>query len=219
MAARWNEASIADMDAERRKFADEARYYREEIARLQYERMERETWSRSRRVYDFAKPVEYRSAYRLIETLSDWSHEKPEGRITLRIMTPGGDEIAGLAIVDFVLGLRARGTPVDTLVIGEGASMGSVLMQCGETRYVTRNAFILIHESRTFGEDAPMMEKLSDAKSRIRLGEMLEERSNALLAERSVFDSGELLAAHYGSSDWWLTAQEAIDHGFADAIW
>lgn len=215
---RWNEASIADMDAERRKFADEAAYYREETARLRYEKMERETWERARRTYDFATDVSYESAYELIATLSDWTHENGDP-IVLRIMTPGGDEIAGLAVVDFVLSLRSGGVSVDTLVLGEGSSMGSVLMQCGEQRYVAPNAVILIHEARTYGEAAPLMEKLSDMKSRVRLGDILEERCNDLLAERSTFESGKALAKHYGSKDWWLTAQEAVEFGFADAIW
>lgn len=206
---RWYEAGIRGLNAE-------AAYHREEAQRLKYERMERETWDRARRVYDFMKPVEYETAAELISTLSDWAAERTDKPILIRVMTPGGDEISGLAIVDFV---RSLPIEVNTLALGEAASMGAILLQCGDTRYVAPNAVMLIHESRTFGEDAPVMEKISDMKSRLRLGELLEERSNALLAERSVFESGETLAAHYQSGDWWLTAEEAVELGFADVIW
>lgn len=215
---RWYEAGIRALDSERLKHAAEAAYLREDTRRLVRERREWESDARARRTYDFSEPVEYESAARLIETLSDWAAES-DRRITLRLMTPGGDEISGLAIVDFVLAVRAGGVPVDTLALGEAASMGAVLLQCGEVRYVAPSSVVLVHESRTFGEDAPVMEKLSDMESRLRLGHLLEERCNGLLAERSVFGSAEELAAHYGSSDWWLTAEEAVKFGFADALW
>jgi ATP-dependent protease ClpP protease subunit len=140
--------------------------------------------------------------------------------ILLRINTPGGDEIAGLSVVDFVLGVRQGGVPIDTLVMGEGASMGSILMQCGETRYITQSSVVLIHESRYFFEDSKWVEKISDLEERLRLGRLLERRANELIAERSVFDGNvEELMAAYGSSDWWLTAEEAVWLGFADEIW
>lgn len=205
---RWYEAGIKDLDAERL-------YYQEETKRLRYERMERDTGPRGRREYDFAEDVERESAAELIYQLSEWVSESASP-ILVRINTPGGDETAGLAIVDFI---RSLSVQVDTLGMGEVASMGSVLLQAGDTRYLQPSCVMLIHESRTFGQDAPVMEKLTDMKSRVRLGDMLERRSNELLAERSVFSDADELAYHYAASDWWLAADEAIALGFADAIW
>lgn len=216
---RWYEASTEALNEERLKHRAEAAVLREQAKAAVRERREWESDDRARREYDFNRDVSSKSAGRLIATLSDWAKEKPAERITVRLMTPGGDEVAGLAVVDFLRALRDRGTPVDTLALGEAASMGSVLLQAGEVRYIAPNAVVLIHESRTFGEDAPVMEHLSNMEDRVELGKMLERLCNEILAERSVFGSGEELAKYYGSKDWWMTAEQAIEFGFADEMW
>lgn len=212
----FNIAGAESFKAEAKKLRAEEAWLRESTKEMQYDRMLRETDARARREYDFAVDVSWESSRDLIAELSDWVAESDDP-ILLRLNTPGGDEIAGLAIVDFV---RSLPLTVDTLAIGEASSMGSILLQAGATRYITPHAVVLIHESRTFGEDAPIMEKLSDAADRIRLGKMLEQSCNALLAERSVFDGDvDALAAWYGSSDLWLAADDAVSLGFADAVW
>ena len=45
----------------------------------------------------------------------------------------------------------------------------------------------------------------------------LEERLLAILAERSVL-SADQIRERWGRRDWWLTAEEAVDLGFADAV-
>jgi ATP-dependent Clp endopeptidase proteolytic subunit ClpP len=212
----WFDAGAAAMRAEVAKLRGEAKYFAEEIARLKYERMERETWDRARRTYDFVDDVDDASAYELIANLSDWAAESDEPML-LRIMTNGGDETAGFAIIDYVRALRAQGITVDTLVMGQAASMGSLLVQCGETRYAMPNSVLLIHEARTFYE-TPWMEKITDNEDRIKLGWMLEKMGDAILAERSVF-TPEQLREEYARRDWWMTASEAREHGFLDELW
>lgn len=207
----WRAASIAALEAERRKNDEEA-------ARLNYERMERETWERARRVYDLTEEINDETAALLISTLSDWAAESADP-ITLRLMQPGGSIISGLAVYDFVLGLRSEIT-VDTLALGWAASMGSVLLQCGETRRMAPNSFLLIHESRTryTEEFLGYIEKLTDQEDSLRFSKMLEERIDRILAERSVLTVPEL-RRRYIRRDWWLTAQDAVDLGFADELW
>lgn len=204
--------------AEQQARAAERAYYAAETARLKAEALERESRARGRRTYDITTEVTSEVAADVFDALSSWAYESDDA-ILLRIMTPGGDEIAGLAIVDFVRNLRAEGVPIDTLALGWAASMGSVLLQAGEHRWVAPHAVLLIHEGRTFAEDAPPVEKLSDMRARMRLGQLMEDACNELLAERSVFGSAEELATAYGSADWWLTADEAVELGFADEVW
>ena len=214
----WYLADIENVKAERKKFGVETRQLEEQVKSDAYDRMLRESGPRGRREYDFTDEVSAESSADLVATLSEWLHESERG-VLVRLNTPGGDEVAGLAIIDFIRVMNSAGWTIDTLALGQASSMGSVLLQAGATRYVAEHSVLLIHESRTFGEDAPVMEKLSDMKARMRLGEMLERSCNDLLAARSTFVDTDALVEHYGSEDWWLTAGESLFFGFADAIW
>lgn len=214
----WLLADIENVKAERLKFGVETKQIREQVKTDEYNRMLRETDSRGRREYDFADEVDWESSAEIIAVLSDWVEES-DAPILVRLNTPGGDEVGGLAIVDFIRAANNAGARIDTLALGQASSMGSVLLQAGKTRLVSKHAVVLIHESRTFGEDAPVMEHLSNMEDRVELGKLLERMCNDLLAERSTFESGEALAVHYGSKDWWLSADEAVSYGFADTIW
>jgi len=216
---RWYEAGILALQAEERKHVAEGAYYSEDTLRLVHERMERDTLDRGRRCYDFIGEVTDKSGADVIATLSDWSTENRR-RILLRLFSPGGDVVAGLAVYDFVKQLQAAGIPVDTAALGWAASMATVLLQAGETRFVAFNSFVLIHEARTYYEE-PFMEKISDTEQRVLFGRMLEDRCTRILCERSAFTTQEL-ADHpmvKGHQDWWIPAQEAIELGFADEIY
>lgn len=208
---RWFEAAAEALHAERDKLQVETEL-------LRYEVMELRTWERARRTYDLTVDVSEESARDVIATLSDWAAESAE-RITVRMVCPGGDVVAGLAIYDFIIGLRREGTPIDTLALGWAASMGSVLLQAGERRYIAPNASVLIHESRTVNsDDSTWAEKISDAADRLRWEQDLDRRCDAILAERSVLSVRDL-RARYARKDWWLTARECVAYGFVDSLW
>lgn len=219
LATLEREAFIRALDAEARKHRLEEGYLKEETARLEYERMERETWDRARRVLTISEEVTDVMAWEVIETLSDWAHES-DADITLRLMQPGGDIVYGLAIFDFVTTLRdEEGIRVDTHAYGFAPSMGSILLQCGETRIMAPNSFMLIHEGRTryTEEMVGYVERFSDREDDLKFSLMLEDRCDAILAERSTFDPVSLRAT-YTRRDWWITAHEAVTMGFADTI-
>jgi len=212
---RWYEAGILALEKEGRKHDAERRALDEEAKYLAYERMIVETNDRSRRVFDFNFDVDEDSAYDVIMTLSDWATQSDKP-ITLRMFSPGGDVVSGLAIHDFVLGIREQGVPVHTKALGWAASMASVLLQCGETRTLSPNAFLLIHEERTTYSEG-FFEKITDTEDRLKFGHMLEERCDLILAERSTLSMREL-RDHYTRKDWWLGAEEAVKLGFADEV-
>lgn len=220
---RWYEAGIKALDAETQKHQIEKNLYRtqleigqEELANLRYLRMERETMDRSRRVYDFFSEVSEETVSECIAWLSDWAAETQEP-ILIRLKSPGGDVVEGLALVDYVQGLRNKGLTINTLALGWCASMASILLQMGEKRYMSENSFMLIHEDRTFYEE-PFMEKITDTEDRVKFGWMLEERCDKILAERSIYTPKKLRET-YARRDWWLDAKECLSKGFADTIW
>jgi ATP-dependent Clp protease protease subunit len=71
--------------------------------------------------------------------------ENPKIEISMYINSPGGVVTAGLSIYDTMQYIRPK---VSTLVVGQAASMGSVLSMAGEKgmRFALPNARIMVHQ-------------------------------------------------------------------------
>jgi ATP-dependent Clp protease, protease subunit len=71
--------------------------------------------------------------------------QDPEKDIHLYINSPGGEVTAGLAIYDTIQYIRPE---VQTICIGQAASMGALLLACGSPgkRFALPSARILIHQ-------------------------------------------------------------------------
>ena len=71
--------------------------------------------------------------------------QDPERDISLYINSPGGSVTAGLAIYDTIQHIKAD---VQTICLGQAASMGAVLLTCGTPgkRFALPSSRILIHQ-------------------------------------------------------------------------
>ncbi|WP_135449010.1 MULTISPECIES: ATP-dependent Clp endopeptidase proteolytic subunit ClpP [Tabrizicola] len=71
--------------------------------------------------------------------------ENPTKEISMYINSPGGVVTAGLSIYDTMQYIRPK---ISTLVIGQAASMGSLLLTAGEKgmRYSLPNSRIMVHQ-------------------------------------------------------------------------
>lgn len=97
--------------------------------------------------------------------------EDPQKEISFYINSPGGIVTSGLAIMDTMNYIKC---PVSTIVLGQAASMGSLLLCCGEKgkRYALPNSRIMIHQpSGGFQGQATDIEiharEILDLKSRL----------------------------------------------------
>ena len=81
-----------------------------------------------RRVIMLSGPIDSDKANDVMARLLFLEHEDPGEPIELRINSPGGEVLSGLAIVDTIAQLRC---PVATTCAGMAASMASVLLACG----------------------------------------------------------------------------------------
>ena len=163
-------------------------------------------------VYTFFAEVDEDSVRDAVRDLSAWSRRAPGRPIRLVLNSPGGSVLDGLALFDFLGELRSRGHHLQVLALGTAASMGGVLLQAGSERLLGRNAFVLVHEVR--GGAIGTSSSLGDTVEFIG---RLEERLLTILAERSVLTADQI-RERWVRRDWWLTAQEAVDLGFADAV-
>jgi ATP-dependent Clp protease protease subunit len=136
----------------------------------------------------------------------------PGKPILFVINSPGGSVDAGFAIVDQV---KMITSPVITLVTGLAASMGSILMLCGQKkqRYATPNARIMIHQPRIGGAIQGQATDLA-----IHAKEIIKTRNKIIemYVEATGKDFKEVEKAI--DRDTWLSAEEAKKWGLITSV-
>ena len=97
------------------------------------------------RIIFIGDPIEDTMANLVIAQLLFLESEDPEKDIYLYINSPGGVVTSGLAIYDTMQYIKA---PVNTVCIGQAASMGAVLLAAGAKgkRFALPNSRIMIHQ-------------------------------------------------------------------------
>ena len=137
--------------------------------------------------------------------------EDPDRDVYLYINSPGGSITAGLAIYDTMQFVK---NDVNTICIGQAASMGALLLAAGapEKRFALPNSRILIHQ--------PAMTGLSGQATDIDI------HAREILRLRQV--TNEILAKHTGQDvarvaldvdrDYIMGAVEALEYGIIDKI-
>lgn len=137
----------------------------------------------------------------------------PGEEITFYINTPGGSITAGMAVYDTI---RLITSPVKVVVTGMAASMGSILLQAPKqknSRLLFPHAQVMIHQPLIMGRIvAPAVDIHIQAQEM----ERMRRELNAILAAAS----NQPLAKVEKDTDrdFYMTAQEAVDYGLADAI-
>lgn len=165
------------------------------------------------RIIFMGEDVNPTSASLVIAQLLFLESEDPDKEIFLYINSPGGSITDGMAIVDTMNYIKC---PVSTICVGMAASMGAVLLACGEKgkRFALPNAEILIHQPLIGGHgisgQATEIKIHADHMVRTR------EKLNKILSERT----GQTLETIEKDTerDNYMTAQEALTYGLIDGI-
>lgn len=128
--------------------------------------------------------------------------------IRVMINSPGGDVFAGQAIHSMLVRHPAA---VTVLVDGLAASIASIVAMAGDTVVMPKNAMMMVHNPWTVAlGDAREFRKLADTLDGIR------DAMIAAYADKTGKSRAELLPIL--NAETWMTAQEAVDMGFADQI-
>lgn len=137
-------------------------------------------------------------------------NENPEKDIRFYINSPGGSVTAGLAIYDAMQYVRCD---VATVVLGQAASMGAVLLAGGARgkRVAMPNARVMIHQPLGGAQG-----QISDMEIHVKEGRRLKQRLNEIL----VHHTGQPMETiqHDTDRDFFLTAEEAKAYGLVDGI-
>jgi ATP-dependent Clp protease protease subunit len=170
-----------------------------------------ETFLKERKIFLWGE-VSDKSARDITEKLLYLEAEAPGKEITFYINTPGGSITAGMAVYDT---MKLISSPIKVVVTGMAASMGSILL-CGAekgNRFLYPHSRVLIHQPLISGQ---MVAVAVDIHIQAQEMERLRDELNAILAE----SSGQQLDQIQQDTDrdFYMTAQEAIDYGLADAI-
>jgi len=163
------------------------------------------------RVYRFTDSVHEQSFNHCMDTLARWTRLNNDP-IEIIFFSPGGEIIQGLALFDFIQGIRAKEVKVTTGATGMAASMAGVLLQAGDHRWIGEQSWMLIHRPSTAAIGA-----LYEVEDTLEFTKRLEEKLITILMSRSKL-TPEIIKEKWQRKDWWLTAEEALDFGLVDEV-
>ena len=165
------------------------------------------------RIIFLAEDVNHVSASLVVAQLLFLESEDPDREIYLYINSPGGSITDGMAIVDTINYIKC---PVSTICVGMAASMGAVLLACGEKgkRYATPNAEVMIHQPLIGG--GGLSGQTTEIKIHADHMVRTREKLNKLLSEKT----GQSLEVIERDTerDNYMTAEQALAYGLIDGI-
>jgi ATP-dependent Clp protease protease subunit len=138
--------------------------------------------------------------------------DNPEMDINLYINSPGGSVTAGMAIYDTMQFIKPE---INTIVMGQACSMGSLLAQAGTAgkRMILPNARHMIHQPSggARGQATDMEIQVKE------ILEMKRNLTNIYVKHNSRGKTYEELAKDM-ERDFFMSAQQAFDYGLVDKI-
>ncbi|MFN3278924.1 ATP-dependent Clp protease proteolytic subunit [Paracoccus hibiscisoli] len=136
--------------------------------------------------------------------------ENPSKDISMYINSPGGVVTSGLSIYDTMQYIKPR---VSTLVVGQAASMGSLLLAAGEPglRYSLPNSRVMVHQP-----SGGYQGQATDILIHARETEKLKRRLNEIYVHHTGKSLSEVEEAL--ERDRFMTAEDAKDWGLIDEV-
>lgn len=154
--------------------------------------------------------VSQHSASLIVAQLLFLESENPDKDISLYINSPGGSVTAGMSIYDTMRFIKCD---VSTIVMGQAASMGSLLATAGARgkRFILPNARHMIHQPLG-GASGQATDVEIQARELLRWKKVLTN----IYVEHTGKSYEELQADM--ERDFFMTAEEAVKYGLVDKI-
>jgi ATP-dependent Clp protease, protease subunit len=162
------------------------------------------------RVIFVSGPVHDGMAQLIVAQLLHLEAENPKKEISMYINSPGGVVTSGLSIYDTMQYIRPK---VSTLVVGQAASMGSLLLTAGEAgmRFSLPNSEIMVHQP-----SGGYQGQATDIMIHAKRTEQLKKRLNEIYVKHTGRTYEEVEAAL--ERDNFLTPEDAKAWGLIDEI-
>ena len=164
------------------------------------------------RIIFLVGPVDDHSANLVVAQLLFLESENPDKDIYFYINSPGGSVTAGMSIYDTMKFIKPD---VQTLCLGQAASMGAFLLSAGTKgkRFALPNSRIMIHQPLISGG---LGGQASDIEIHARELLKLKEKLNKILADHTGKSIEEV--ARDTDRDNFMSAQEAMEYGLIDKV-
>ncbi len=162
------------------------------------------------RIMFVSGPVHDGMATLLVAQLLFLEAENPKKEIAMYINSPGGVVTSGMSIYDTMQYIKPK---VQTLCIGQAASMGSLLLTAGakDMRFSLPNSRIMVHQP-----SGGYSGQVTDIMIHARETEALKRRLNEIYVHHTGQDYDTVEAAL--ERDNFMTAEKAKDWGLIDEI-
>ena len=164
------------------------------------------------RIIFLVGPVDDHTANLVVAQLLFLESENPDKDIYFYINSPGGSVTAGMSIYDTMKFIKPD---VQTLCLGQAASMGAFLLSAGTKgkRFALPNSRIMIHQPLINGG---LGGQASDIEIHARELLKLKEKLNKILADHTGKSIEEV--ARDTDRDNFMSAQKAMEYGLIDKV-
>jgi ATP-dependent Clp protease protease subunit len=198
------------------------------LARENYKRAKELVNDQHVRFYRFDDTVTAGTSSDCVDMIAQWARmAKANGEddchIKIQFNSPGGSVIDGLALFDEIQHWRRRGIRFTTSTIGMAASMAGILLQAGDKRIMSSEAWVLIHKTSLIAAG-----DFDSVEDRVKWLDRIQNRILDIFAARAK-EAGEngtaekpitraQLARGWERKDWWLSSDEALKYGIVDEV-
>lgn len=140
-----------------------------------------------------------------------WLDQQSNSPINLYINSPGGSVIDGLQLIDTINFINS---PLSTTCLGMAASMGAVILSCGENgkRFALPHSRIMLHQA-----SGGYSGKSEDVKTSFEQLMRCQKDIYEILA-KNMNKSYEEIEALCSNTDKWFIGQEGVELGIIDSI-
>jgi len=128
--------------------------------------------------------------------------------IYLEINSPGGSVPDGMSIINSIESIKS---PVITIIVGQAASMASLIAIVGDKRLAYHNAYTMFHSTQDCVGDY-----VNYIKDRATFLCEFEERTEILMKQYTKLTSNDLLKIRNG--ELWLNAKQMLEKNIIDKI-
>lgn len=146
----------------------------------------------------------------LSDFLNDMETLKNKANVTFHINSPGGEVFAGVAIYNRMKEFAGN---VTTIVDGLAASAASIIAQGGKTRKVSNGSLTMIHGASSLMWGYYNANEMKDSLAQINA---IDKSIAEIYAKSTGIEQDKI--KNMMSKTTWMSAQEAVDNGFADEI-
>lgn len=162
------------------------------------------------RIVFMGMPIDDYVANYVIAQLLFLEAEDPDKDIFMYVNTPGGSVTAGLAIYDTMQYIRPD---INTLCLGQAASMGALLMAAGAKgkRFGLKYSRFLLHQIMS-GVQGQATDIEIQANEILRIGEMIDE----ILAQHTGKTKEQIKSD--SDRDFFMDSKEAMAYGLIDEV-